>query len=177
MVWLAKRLLGETAVRLVSPDALPGDAALARVDGETRIYLRTGLSQTRLRFAVAHELAHWALDIGSASLDGEQLCDALAAALVAPRPAFHGALRDVGERYPVLADRFGTSESCIVLRWGEVTGTPTALVTPSSVRVRGGAFDWPDEDGIRALAMAPRGAGIRRAVLGDDQQRVALIAA
>src|SRR5690606_30327780 len=107
--------------------------ALAVVEGERRIYVRRGLSAARQRFAVAHELAHWALGLLSGS-EAEARCDALAACLVAPRRAFQRALRDT-DCYGELAELFGSTESCVALRLGEVTGEPVALVTPSSVRV------------------------------------------
>jgi hypothetical protein len=171
---LAKRLLGATAVKHVDARALPGDASLARVGSEVRVYVRKGLSRERLEFALAHELAHWALEVGSGSAEEEAICDAVAAALVVPRAAFRRALVGVGDRYHELAGWFGTTESCVALRFGEVTRTPTALVAPLSVRVRGDAFVWPGERELRNLAKAKRSPGLRKATLRDDRRRVAM---
>ncbi len=173
MVVLAKRLLGDAAVQYVPDCALPGDAAYARVNGEPRIFVRQGLPQSRLRFAVAHELAHWALGIGSETLANERVCDALAAALVAPWDAFRFSFLNEGSSFRQLAARFGASESCIALRVGEVFGSPLALVTPKAVRTRGDGYHWPAEPVVRAIAKAPK-PWIRRVDLGDDASRVVL---
>lgn len=173
VIALATRLLGPGCVQRVHAGALPGDAALVTVHGERRIYVRKGLAPARLRFAVAHELAHWALGDCSTGVDLEARCDALAACLVAPRRAFLHALRET-DRYHLLAERFATTESCVALRLGEVTGEPLALVAPLSVRVRGEAYVWPGERELRALAAKPRTPGIRKAKLRDDRRRVAL---
>ncbi len=173
MVVLAKRLLGDSAVQYVPDCALPGDAAFARVNGAPRIFVREGLPQSRLRFAVAHELAHWALGIGSETLVNESVCDALAAALVAPRDAFRFAVLNEGASFRALGEKFGASESCMALRIGEVFRAPLALVTPKVVRTRGDGFHWPDDSEIRAIAKVPK-PGLRRVAIGDDVRRVVL---
>lgn len=173
VVALATRLLGPGCVQRVHAGALPGDAALVTVHGERRIYVRRGLPPVRLRFAVAHELAHWALGECAPGAELEARCDALAACLVAPRRAFLRALRET-DRYHELAGRFATTESCVALRLGEVSGAPTALVAPSCVRVRGEAYGWPGETELRALASKPRVPGLRKARLRDDRRRVAM---
>lgn len=169
---LAKRLLGPGALHRVHAGALRADAALVTVQGERRIYVRRGLSQPRLRFAVAHELAHWALGLDSSCRENEEQCNALAACLVAPRRAFLRALRET-ELYKDLAERFVTTESCAALRQAEVTGEPTALVCPHTIYVRGDEWIWPAERELRALA-ARGGPGIRKARLKDDRRRVAV---
>jgi hypothetical protein len=170
---LAERLLGEGCVRLVHSGALPGTAALARVAGDWRIYVRSRASATRQRFAVLHELGHFALG-ASAS---EEACDAVAAALLLPRPAFRAAARELGADWPALAARFGCSESAAALRWGEVIGDPLALVAPLTVRVRGLPWGWPPhEHAIRELAAGPR-PGLASTRLRDDRRRLVLRAA
>ena len=172
-IGLATRLLGPGCVQRVHAGALPGDAALVTVHGERRIYVRRGLPPARLRFAVAHELAHWALGECAPGAELEARCDALAACLVAPRRAFLRALRET-DRYHELAGRFATTESCAALRLAEVTGEPLALVAPSCVRVRGDAYGWPGEPELRALATKPRVPGLRKARRRDDPRRVAM---
>lgn len=173
---LARKLLGPGRVLTARASALPGDAVLARVYGEPRIYVRSKLTAERSRFAVAHELAHWALGDAADGDELERLCDALAAALIAPRRAFQSALRESGHRFAPIARWFVTTESCAALRLGEVTGRPLALVTPRLVRVRGDEWGWPPEPEIRQLARAKRLPGVRRAKLRDDPRRVALVA-
>jgi hypothetical protein len=174
MMALAKRALGASNVRVVPARSLPRDAVLAMVDGARQLFLRSGADPIRLRFAAGHELGHWALGVDSSCQANEDLCDAFAACLVAPRRAFQLALRDVGDRYHQLADHFLATESLVALRYGEVTGTPLALVAPLRVRVRGDEFTWPEETKLRVLARALRAPGLRKATLRDDRRRVAM---
>lgn len=174
MLPLAKRALGAGNVRVVPARALPRDAVLATVDGARQLFLRSGADPIRLRFAAGHELGHWALGVDSSCQANEDLCDAFAACLVAPRRAFQLALREVGTRYTELAGHFTATESLVALRYGEVTGTPLALVAPARVRVRGDEFTWPGESGLRELAKASRAPGLKKATLRDDKRRVAL---
>jgi hypothetical protein len=165
---LARRVLGGPGTVLtVHARALPGDACLATVNGQRRIYLRSGLESRRLRWAVAHELGHLALELDSSTRENEDACDAFAAALLLPRRAFQLALRETGVSYTKLARWFVTTESCAALRFGEVTDVPLMLVAPARVRTRGAEFAWPPD-------MSRRPPGLRRATLRDDRRRVAL---
>jgi hypothetical protein len=165
---LARAILGRGGVEAVPHRALPGDGCLAVVQGERRIYVRTGLEPVRLRWVVAHELGHLALGLDSSSRDNEDACDAFAAALLLPRRAYQAALREVGVSYTKLARWFVTTESCAALRLGEVTDVPLALVAPARVRTRGADFAWPAE------LVAGRIPGVRRATLRDDRRRVVM---
>jgi len=145
--------------------------------GAPRIYYRSSLAPQRADFVVAHELAHWALGtrLTEDENDIESACDALAAALIAPRRAFLDAVRAYGTRLPRLARAFQTTESLTALRLGETTGEPLALVAPRSVRVRGAMYSWPGESQLRALAAARRsGPGLRNTRLRDDPRRTVL---
>lgn len=170
---MAERLLGDGCVRLVHSSALPATAALARVGAEWRIYVRSLAPAPRQRFAVLHELGHYALGAGAT----EEGCDAVAAALLLPGPAFRAAALELGADWPALAAQFGCTESAAALRWGEVIGAPLALIAPLTVRVRGLPWAWPaEETAIRALATAPR-PGLATARLRDDRRRVVVTAA
>jgi hypothetical protein len=172
---LARRILGGSKpVDAVPHRALRGDGQLARVGDERRIYVRSGLTPARLRWAIAHELGHFVLGVDSSSRENEAAADAFAAAITVPRRAFEGALLETGSSYRKLAEWFATTESCVALRWSEVTREPLALVTPLSVRTRGDDFGWPAEAAIRALAQKSRAPGVRKARLSDDRRRVAL---
>lgn len=171
-VELAEALLGDGCVRAVHAAALPGAAALARVGGEWRIYVRGLVSAQTQRWAVAHELGHLLLGADAT----EWACDAVAGALLAPRPAFTAVASTVGADWRTLASHFGSTESWAALRWGEVIREPVALVSPLSVRVRGDAFTWPETDsGIRALAAC--GHPTVSCVRLSDTRRVVLRAA
>lgn len=109
--------------------------------------------------------------------DVEDMADALAGALVAPRDAYRLALREVGLDLPALANDFRASQSCVALRLGEVTGRPIVLVAPR-LRSRGEAFGWPSERALRRLARAEvMPDGVERRILTDDAKRVVLMAA
>lgn len=172
-VALVQALLGAGSLFSVHARSLPGDGSLAIVNGQPRIYIRTGLTHERKRWAICHELAEWWLwREGVRDSRIENVADGIAAGLLAPRRAFLAALRD-GSGSPELAQRFGTTESCAVLRLGEVTGHPLALVAPNRVRVRGDEFVWGDEDQVRRLAKCSS-PGFARSRLTDDRRRIAL---
>jgi hypothetical protein len=166
---VAASLLGPDSVRLVPPTALPSLAALARVGRRHLIFVRSGLSVEVTKFAVAHELSHYILKLGSEFPENEELCDRLAACLVAPHQAFASAV-DRGLSLQSIARQFRLTEGCTVLRAGEVLQIPTALVSSASVRKRGGAFCWASDWELRA---APPGAGLERVEL-LDRSRFAL---
>lgn len=175
---LARSLLGDGAVLTVRNVSLPGDAVLVRVGADWRIYLRAGASLERRRFAVAHELAEWHLArTGYRENDREEIADALGAALLAPRQLFLRFQRHTGARWPALAHALATSETCVALRHGEVTGEPLAVVAPRTLRVRGDDFVWPDAEQLRRLVAGRLPEGLRRDRLRDDPRRVVVRAA
>ncbi len=178
---LAQRLLGPGSVEKVPARKLWGaDGEICRVDtqGKHRIFLSSDLTPTEAAFVTMHELAHWHLGLmahGGPALEG--LCDSIAAALTCPRGAFDSAVNEYGQAWGALSEDFGTSTSCIVLRYGEVRRTALALVS-RIVRVRGDEnFCWGgDSDHVRRLSKARRMPdGLRREVLPDDRNRVVLI--
>lgn len=168
---LVTGLLGPDSIRVVPESALlGGGGAIARVGDRWRIYLRNGAPPPAARFTVLHELSHWALGQGASEED----CDALAAALLAPRGQFEEAIRATGSSYRKLADYFGCTETFAALRYGEVTDKPLVVVAPAHVRIRGRAFTWPTEPELRQLAKSPRVKGLHKARLRDAPLRVAL---
>lgn len=176
---LAHGLLGPGSVRSVHAASLPGDGVLVWERGKAQIQLRAKLSPQRRRWAICHELAEWCLRLARyEGDDSEQLSNALAAALLAPRQLFLRVVREEGRCLPTLARRFVTTESCAALRIGETTEQPLALVAPSRpVRLRGAEFVWPSEEQIRAMAAGrPLLPGLARTRLRDDPRRVVISA-
>lgn len=166
---LARRILGEDAV--IVARQLSSEGYLVPIAGRWRIVVRRGLTRRRLAHVVGHELGHWVCQQAGV-VDDEDLCDAIGAAIVAPRPAFaSGLARRLTLRE--LAWLFATSESLVALRYAEVTGEPLALVTPERVRLRG-HHDWPPENELRKLAQSGGGRGLRAVRLRDDPRRVVL---
>lgn len=109
------------------------------------------------RHVLGHELAHYWFDRIQLRDDGpklEQLCDALGASLCAPTVAFARACRTVGHRVHVLAKAFEVPQELALLRIGEVTGRPVALLTKRAI-VRGEPFGWPCASGLRAAVKSP----------------------
>lgn len=164
-------------VRRFQGCAAGGDAALVRLHGRPIVFVRRKLSPERLDFAVAHELAEWHLArVGYREIDVEDVADAMAGALVAPRDAYRAALREHGATFAPLAADFRTTETCVALRLGEVTGRSLVLLGPR-VRVRGDEFAWPPLDELRRVARAGGAPGVEARKLGDDSRRVILLAA
>lgn len=149
---LCKMLTGHAPefVRMREPAYLPV------VNGERRVYVRVGTDPARARWLVGHELAEWwYLRTAYRGEDVELRCDALGAALVAPRPAFLLALRARGHRVHELAKDFKTTQALALLRIGETTGRPVALVRPTPI-LRGEGFAWPTGPGLaRAVRQPP----------------------
>ncbi len=143
-----------------------------------RLELRPGLTRKARRWLLAHELSERHLLRRSYAPDEiEQLADAVAAALIAPKQAVRTALRSFGRHLPNLALVLGTTQSIAALRLGEVTGSPLALVTPRHVHVRGEEFGWPSERAVRALASGAVPEELVRLEVTDAARRCVLRAA
>ena len=153
-----------------------GHGCLVRLGGEWSIWLAPKLPVEHRAFAVAHELAEWSFRQRDDEAT-EALCDATAAAILAPRSFFAAQLERGLPDFSSLAAAFRTTESCVALRLGEVTGRPLALVSPGLVRVRGDDWSWPDADAVRRAAKAPERHGLTLVRLTDDRRRVVLLAA
>lgn len=166
---LARRL--GIKVEVAPRRGLWGDATMTRVRGRAVLWTTRGTPPVRLRFAVAHELAEWAHGERREETI-EELCNATAAAIIAPRRLFLEALSYLGDDLPALARTFKTTETCVGLRLGETTAEPIALVSPKLVRLRGDDWGWPGEEEIRRLSRANRAQSLIRVVpLRDDPQR------
>lgn len=178
---LASTLWRDPAAVQVAPATVlrRSSAVLARVHGQRRIYIRRGCAPQDFRFLVGHELAHAVYadeGVTFATEDAEEsACDALAGALVAPRHAFRAAVAKLGDDVEQMALTFGTTESLCLLRLGEVTGRPLALVRPGRVRTRGEAAMPDDETIVRwARGKAPAG-WVRSARVDGERRRVSLV--
>ncbi len=140
---LTKRLLGAPPEMA----SIRTEACLCRLGGTWRIYVRRRTPAARARWLVGHELGHWLYrERGLPREEEEARCDAMGAALVVPRRAFQEAIRNLGgHRVHRLASAFVTTQSIALLRIGEVTGRPGALVRQRDALVRGEAFGWPPD--------------------------------
>lgn len=167
-------LLGPDAIHR-GPRPLRGAATLIRVHDDWRIWVSRSLSPAYELHAIAHELGHWLVrreGLGTGDLREERMADYVGAAVIAPRAAFRAAYRTFGEDLPMLAERFGITETGAALRLGEVTGQPLAVVSPQQVRVRGGNGEWVwrDEHTVREWERRPI-PGIRKVRLTDAPRR------
>lgn len=162
-------------VEVLRPAPFAGDGALARVYEQWRIYIRGGISRQRKRFACAHEIAEWALrEVIDEQI--EDACNAVAAALIAPRRAFTRTANDVGATcFEQLALPFDLSQTAAALRAGEVLGVELALTRPGLVRTRGERVQWPAAEIIARWARGTPPAGIRKVLLTDDARRTVLL--
>lgn len=151
-VALARKLLGDDAVREAWHDGLVDEAALLYEWGRPRIYVRKRITPARRNFAVAHEIAEWALDCeGYREDDRELFANAIAAGIVAPREAFLPLFRDYGFDLATLAAQFNAPEGLIALRVGETTETAVALVTGAKVRRRDPHNQLPSDRELASL--------------------------
>jgi hypothetical protein len=80
-----------------------------------------------------------------------------------------------GVEVPELAQAFGATQSCVLLRQAEVSGAPTALVTPARIYVRGNEWAWPGETDVRRLVVEPH-PGLAKVRIADARRRVGLVA-
>lgn len=172
---LIERILGDDSIRYAAR-LPPGDAMLIREDKQWRVLIRHGLNPVRETWALAHELAEYYLRTSMAEPDIEHAANRLAACLIAPRAAFIHTVSCVGHHPHALAKVFITTESCMILRRGEVFGTPIALVTPNTIHVRGECWKWPCEHTLRNFVHDARVKGFTRMRLSDDPRKIALIA-
>lgn len=169
---LARKLLGPQAIeRGVGLVGMP--AKLFTVRGERRIAINRRLPFTQAQFWVGHELAH--ILIGDhRGPDLEQLCDYLAACLMAPRAAMRGLLRAFGHDHRQIADEVCATQTWAALRIAECTGAPRAVVTPARCYVRcPDDYVLPPEPLLRRLTTGTR-PGVRKTRLTDATGRTVL---
>jgi hypothetical protein len=99
----------------------------------------------------------------------EGFVTSVAARLTVPGKAFRRALRDGRDRED-LARLFRVTETCTVLRIGELTGEGIAVVAPTHIRAAG-EWPWPAEDVLRRMLKRPHPL-LRTERLGDDPRRI-----
>lgn len=143
----------------------------------TTIALRPGLEPVRAAWNIAHELAE--IDLATVRYQGEdveRVAEALAAALLMPRPAFRRVAGTMNVHE--LAQAFGVAETAAALRLAEVGCVEAvAVVTPQTVHVRtDGEFALPPAFELRRIARVGAHPGLRKVALRDQPRRVALVA-
>lgn len=109
--------------------------------GEARIYVHPRLTPQREEWVIGHELGHWARPEVERSEHEERMCDAIGAALVAPRAAVARIARQIGHRVHAVAELLHVEQSLALLRIGEVTGRSVILLRSPAI-ARGDAFEW-----------------------------------
>jgi hypothetical protein len=169
---LARKLLGPQAIeRGVGLVGMP--ARLFTVHGTRRIAICRKLPFAQAQFWVGHELAH--ILIGDyREPDLEQLCDYLAAALMAPREAMRSLLRAFGPDHRQIAAEVCATQTWAALRIAECTGAPRAVVTPARCYVRcPDDYVLPAEPHLRRLTTGSR-PGIKKSRLTDAAGRTVL---
>jgi hypothetical protein len=158
---IASNLLGVDAIREVKHRSFPGDAALVPRDGfllgadptdrtAWEILVWSRASDERKIFAVAHEVAEWYLKVVRyVGEDVEDVANAIAAALVAPRRPFIQAVKRHGFKLSKLALDFDTTQTCMALRYGEALRKPVAVLTRSRCRYRGETWKFHPQEFLR----------------------------
>jgi hypothetical protein len=155
---LSLRLIGSKPRRVImgrEADLHPGLA------GRYVLRVHRCAPPDRARWLVGHELAEWWYRdrfFPGGHVEREAWCDALGAALVAPRPAFLSAMRALEHRVHRLAEAFDVPRALALLRIGEVDRRAVIYVRPSGPIARGAAFGWPIGPGlVRAVGRPPPG--------------------
>ena len=173
------------AARVLGPDSIALDPTL-----RNSAYLRRTIDGWQIvvnprgrdvRFHIMHELGEWALKslarFSGSETERERAANYLAAAILAPEAAVRRAHAALGERLRPISERFGLSQTAVVLRLAEVHGDERAVVTQTgNVMLRTqGAFPWATVPVID-IARGTRWAGLAKADLrgGIDEGRVAL---
>jgi hypothetical protein len=176
---VAAALLGDAYLRAVPHNQLPGNALLRQEGLRWVISVRETLTAKQLNHAIAHELGEWFLRIkGYTEPDIEELSGRVAAAICVRRSAFLVAYAKIGNDVAALSRLFRVTQSLMVLRVAECSGTPTALVTRRVVRTRGKPWAWPNtrRGWVELVKQAQAHVGrVRAHQLSDAHGRVALI--
>jgi hypothetical protein len=169
-VWTPSRLavaiLGHQAIAVV-----PGLPQLGMLLGR-QIRVREGLLPAIEEWAIGHELGHLIRGSTSSSQAEEDACNYIGAAIQMRRAPFAKRFREVGNDYVRLARDFGTTETSAVMRIGEVTGRPVAVVLRHRIYARGELATLPERS-VRALAFNPW-PGVQKVELTDSRERLAV---
>jgi hypothetical protein len=155
------------------------EGARCILNGQPRIFCRHRTPLARAIFVWLHEAAHIHYDLAGLREDPEiveAMCNALAAALLAPRAAFRLAIFETGYDVPAIADAFRTTQSVALLRIGEVVGNPVVLLRPPTPIVRGADFAWPPERELARVVKSPP-PGVASIRIADETKRWGLLAA
>jgi uncharacterized protein DUF955 len=151
------------------------EAMLAHTLWGWQIWVSRRLGEPARRFAVLHELGEWWL--GRLDVRGperEATADRIAAALVAPRTLYRPLADRLGFDPPGLSRHFQATQTCLALRYGEVTGRPVLVVDRAQAWARGDPFVWSADGALFDLARGPLPPSVQRIRLTDCRGRVAL---
>jgi IrrE N-terminal-like domain len=143
-----------------------------------QIWVSRRLGGPARTFAALHELGEWWLGrVRYSGPEREATADRIAAALVAPRARFRPLCERFGFDPPRLSRHFGATQTCLALRYGEVTGRPVLVVDRAQAWARGDPFVWsPEGADLFALARGPLPPSVQRIRLTDRRGRLALSA-
>jgi hypothetical protein len=175
MVEVVERCLGRGALSTGAPGR---GASLVRTHDEYRIVVRDGTPD--VRFALAHELGHWALRVRARATFAdlateERAANTFAAVLLAPRALVARAYEFFGERVDVIASKLSISQTSTALRLGEVRGDERAVVTRTRfVHVRNASPRLTPARALEATERRVPGVVKTRLRGGIDEGRVAL---
>ncbi len=154
------------------------DAMLEHTLWGWQIWVSRRLGDFERRFAVLHELGEWWLGrLAFGGPEREATADGIAAALAAPRALYRPLAERLGFDPPGLARHFAATQTCLALRYGEVTGRPVLVVDRGQAWARGDPFVWSPEGGdLFDLARGPLPRSVQRIRLTDRRGRFALAA-
>lgn len=172
---MMQKLHGKRSVFLVKRETIDGeDCRLCGTPANPTVLVVEDLEPARFVWSIAYSLATLAL-WECRERDVEESRNRLAAALICPNTLLREefAPQQAALSLTAIAKACGTTETCVALRYGEVSG-PVAVVAPDHVHLR--RLLPASKLDLRYLAKFGA-TGIQRVVLSDDPSRVALFAA
>lgn len=136
-----------------------GTADFNEFRGQPIIRVHRMLPPPIKREKAAHELGEWRAHTTRrrfrSLLEREAWCDAVGARLLCPTRAMRRVVSHHGHRVHAIAEAFGVTQGMSLLRIGEVTGRPVALLRRPGVILRGEDYAWPDEAELARLVRRP----------------------
>lgn len=164
---------------LLGPHAVESCARLDRahyaiVDGAPLIRIPRGLPPVVEEMKLFHELCEYWWRARDCE-NKEQVMDLFAYMLRMPRDGFRRWSRVVGCNPALLSQPFRSSQTAVMLRWGEVHNRSVVVVTPAGARARGPEIEVPDVRTLRGIVKAKALDGLEEVRITDRKDSFAVL--
>lgn len=145
-------------------------------DGRPRVRVNSRLPLLRAKESVCHELSHWHLWATRRDRiwDLEQRCDAIAAAMAAPRPLVKRAFHEFGLDFVAIARVMRCTQSTAILRLAECERIQAAALQTERRIIARGSWGMVAEEEMQKIIR--RGAdGVLQVLMTDHPGRMGII--